>query len=350
MTTAPLMSRPPQTRADRIASTPYALGDRHTITPQTVSDWFDRLPGACPFADDSHHDDNVAPPRWASFIGQGPLLDQLRVNLDAARHRGDALDPVLLAGGAGMGKTTIARLVAADLGRGLVMVKRSITSRDLSERLRHAGPAPILFVDEVHLFDRNAQHDLMQLIEDGDLDVGTRRVAHHDVSVIAATTNPEKLVGPLVDRFTMLPVTPYTAFDMQLIVAGMAYRLGFDVADVTIEFQEILGDAAAGSPRAARRLVKAARNLRDAGRPYDGLSVLAFTGVDTDGMTADHLRYLEALATSPKDAVGETALAQMLTLPPGQVRRLETLLLDRNYIVLAGRGRQITAAGHRRLT
>ena len=324
------------------------------LTVDQALAWYAALPsksrpgqhgGAAPAAADP-----MAPTSWSAFIGQEPVVTDLQVRARAAKARCSAMASTLVVACPGSGKSTLARLVAVELGRPLVELKKPVDTPRLARMLADAGPMPVLHVDEVHLWPRGTgQHDLMQLIEDGQLEAAGRTYRLPDVTVLASTTNPEALVGPLVDRMAARPVfVPYTTLDMELIVSGMALRAGLDLDIVTRTYQATLGAAAAGSPRAARRLVQATLDLHDAGQPCDDLATLRFAGVEPDGMTRNHLAYLSALtgATRP---VGESALARMIGLPIAMIRDLEDLLLARGLIVLTGRGRQITAAGAARV-
>lgn len=296
-------------------------------------------------------DDEVAPPTWDAFIGQPAVVDELEVRIASAKARNGALPPVLLAGPAGAGKTTLARLIAAELGRPLVKIERPMSATAMAERITAAGPMPLVFIDEVHLWKSKAQHDLMDLTDTSSLVTAKGRVPLPGCSVVCATTNPEQLVGPLLSRFACEPrFQPYTDDDMELIVSGMAFRAGLDVEQVSREFQRVIAHASAGWPRAARHLVLAARDLHEAGRDITAGSVLAFTGTDTDGMTADHHLYLQVLRDSARGAIGVPTIAHLMGIAAGKVMLLERLLIDRGYIALSANGRQLTPAGHRRLS
>lgn len=295
--------------------------------------------------------DEVAPPTWDAYVGQADAVDEVRTHVVSAQARSAALPATLLVAPAGFGKTTLARLIANELGRPLVEITRPTQADKLAEQLMAAGPGPVVvFVDEVHLWKAKAQQDLMDLADTASVATSSGVIDFPGLSLIAATTEPHLLIGPLIDRFVCTPhFGTYTDTDMAIIVAGMAYRAGLEPDQVTREFQDVLGRASAGHPRSARHLVVAARALADNGRDCTAGSVLAFTRTDTDGMTDDHLTYLATLNGANRD-LGLSAMAHLLGQAQGTVTRTERLLLERGYIALGVRGRQITPAGRRRLS
>lgn len=295
--------------------------------------------------------DEVAPPSLASYIGQETALDELMVHIGSAKARGAGMPATLLAAPAGYGKTTLARTIAHELGRPFVEITRPTQATQLAEKILAVGPGPaVVFIDEVHLWKAKAQHDLMDLTDTNSLVTDHGRIDFPGLTVLAATTEPQALIGPLSDRFGCIPrFGPYSDSEMAQIVAGMAYRAGLEPDHVSIEFQEVLGRASAGHPRSARHLVLAARSLLDVGRDCTASTVLAFTRTEADGMTAEHLEYLAVLAGSVRDAVGVPTLAHLLGVDTRRLARIERLLIDRGYVALGVRGRQITPAGRRRL-
>lgn len=297
-------------------------------------------------------EDPVAPPTWDAYIGQHAVVDQLAVRIASAKATGNAMPATLLTAPAGFGKTTLARLIAAELGRPLVEVERPTSPDRLAEQLAAAEPGPlVLFVDEVHLWKGSAQHDLMTLADKARLVTNRGLVLFPALTLICATTHPEKLIGPLCSRFGAEPrFERYSDDDMEILLAGMAYRAGMEPEQVTREFTEVLAKAAAGSPRAAKHLVLSAVDLDNAGRDCTAASVLAFTGIEADGMSPEHLRYLGALREGGRGAVGVGTIAHLMGTSTERVEQLERLLIDKHYIALTATGRQITPAGHTRLS
>ena len=119
-------------------------------------------------------------------------------------------------------------VIAHELGRPLVVIERPATANRLADQILAAGPLPVVLGDEVHLWNQTQQHDLMDLADRQLLNTPTGPAHLPGVSLIAATTNPEKLVGPLLSRIGCEPrFQPYTDQDLDLIVAGMAYPSHF---------------------------------------------------------------------------------------------------------------------------
>ena len=287
----------------------------------------------------------LGPACWDDYIGQADMKMRLRVHIVSAKNRGARLDHVLLTGIAGSGKTTLAGLIAAELGVDIAVVTKPVEAPQLHRILSNLGTG-CLFLDEVHGWSRRQQHALMQLTEEQALDGPTGPVSYPNITVIAATTEPNELFAPLLTRFPIRPdIAAYTDEDMAGIVTGMAARAGVHLDDDTAA---MLGRASAGRPRAARDLVLAARDLACADMNPDGPAVLAFTGIDPDGVTAGHRDYLAALAACDGTA-GMTVLESRLRLPAAAIRDLEWLLIERDYIAQTKQGRALTAKGRARL-
>lgn len=289
------------------------------------------------------------PEDWDNYIGQHQMKAHLRVRIASAVARGAKLPPTLLLGPAGAGKTTLAKLIAAELGRPLHVLAKPVGAAELCDVLWRLGRGGVLFVDEIHNATA-AQHEvLMQLLEDGAID-GPRGRAEFDVSVIAATTEKQLLKDPLLSRFEIKPrFVEYTTGEMAEIVCEMADQARVDFDAITGEFCEALGKAAAGTPRNARALVMGARDLTLAGIEVTAEAVLAFCDVAPDGLSTDHLAYLRLLGNQPRGQAGESALATLLSIDRSEVRRIERLLVQRGYVLLTGTGRFITEAGRLRV-
>lgn len=293
--------------------------------------------------------EQVRPHSWDDYVGQDATKRLLRISVAASLAGGRPLGHVFLYGPSGSGKTTLARLVTEELGARLAEVTKPVVGSDLARVLWDADvgedtPA-VLFVDEVHLWGRK-QDALLQLMEEGFVDVRFDRFHFRHLTVIAATTERHEIRPALLERFSMRPVfEPYTDDELAAIVAGMAARLDIELDEDTCQ---ALGAASAGVPRQARHLVEMARNIRDAGMDPTADDVFAITGIAPDGLVPDHLRYLGVLAACNGRAGLET-LETRLDMHAKDLRRLERLLADRQFIGRDTRGRFLTTAGRNRL-
>lgn len=285
---------------------------------------------------------------WGDFIGQAVAVRELKVRVASAVKRGAPAPPILLAGPGGTGKTTMARLVADQMGKELIVfTKPPANTDDMIEALwRH--PHGVAFFDEVHLFTKRQQHDLMSLTEEPHVLRGRWNDAYFpDLTIVAATTEPGALVGPLLSRFECKPVWgTYTTDEMEDIILGMLSEMD---APITKELVHTLAAASADNPRQARALAVAARDLNLAEEDVTGPAVLALSRIQPDGLTSLHLDYLNALASQSGGSAGKEALTTLLSLAPQQIKVAEQVLVSRGLVMLTGSGRRITPAGRDRV-
>lgn len=289
--------------------------------------------------------DTLRPVVQAEFVGQSKLLSRVNVSVRAARQEQRPLDHVLLAGPPGFGKTTLAGIIANDLGDPLESATMPLTERALTQIvLRHHG---VLLLDEIHRASSRQQEMLLPLLEGGYVvDNRGRKTVNNWLTIVGATTEPQKIIPPLYDRFAIKPrFESYTTAEMGKIVKGMARK-----ADITMSQRtaEALGVAAGGTPRNARMLVLAARDLWfTLGRLPRPKEILDLCGVEPDGLTDHHLAYLDALDTLGGEA-GLKLIATSVRLHESVCMDLERLLIERKYIRYGDRGRSLTAEGVRR--
>jgi Holliday junction resolvasome RuvABC ATP-dependent DNA helicase subunit len=189
---------------------------------------------------------------------------------------------------------------------------------------------------------------LLPLLESGYVvDNRGRKTPNGWLTVVGATTEREKIIPPLLDRFLIKPrFQSYSTAEMGRIVLGMAAKAEIEMSRRTAE---VLGMAAGGTPRNARQLVLGARDLAHTlGRLPRPAEVLKLCGVSPDGLTDDHLAYLEAL-----DMLGGLAglklLSTTLRVHPSTCMELERLLIERSFLKYGERGRELTPDGFRRL-
>jgi Holliday junction DNA helicase RuvB len=280
------------------------------------------------------------------YVGQPALKERLAVHIRAAINQGRMLDHVLLAGSPGYGKTSLAQIVADELGDPFASITMPMKPAALASFLRQ-WPGGVLLIDEIHRASNSQQEDLLSLLEDGVFRTSNGRTIHvPHLTAIGATTEPEELIPPLYDRFVIKPTfEEYNDAEMGLIVTGMGDKLNLDFNAV---FALQLGQAAGGTPRNARQLVLAARDLACTGQEVTVEAVLQLCGVEADGLTRDHIQYLETLSEIGGQG-GLAVLSSMLRLHPHILQELERLLVHHGLILFGSTGRELTQKGFNRI-
>lgn len=284
--------------------------------------------------------------RWSDFVGQTALKERLSLHIQAAVAQERMLDHVLLAGPPGFGKSTLAQIIARELNDPYTALTMPVKPVTMLAHLRQFTGG-VLVLDEIHQASPAEQHQLLNLLDFGTFTLANgRRVTVEKLTIVGATTNPEKLIAPLYDRFPIKPAfVDYTDDDMGTIVMLMAEKVGLELdADIAIA----LGRATGGTPRHARQLVFAARDLACNGRAIVVDDVLAICGVQSDGLTAQHVEYLNVLADQG-DQAGLATLSSLLRLHPSTVAEVERLLLKRKLVAIGAGGRELTQAGSTRI-
>lgn len=276
---------------------------------------------------------------WDDYVGQKRLKARLMIHIKAALVENRELDHILLVAAPGEGKTTLARLIADQLGDPFHVKQMPMKEKDfIWFCMDNRG---VVLLDEIHAASPAFQLMLLG-IQEGVLQTSDgKEVDVRHLTFIGATTNPEKLSKPLWDRFLIKPEwDPYTDEDMHEIVAGMATRAGVDLSD---EIARGLCRAAGGTPRIAGALVAAARSLQAIGEPVTVESILDLAEMDADGLSSRHLKYLQALSALG-DTAGLSPICSLLQLPQSIVEDLERLLILRGMIRKDLSGRHMTDA------
>jgi len=306
----------------------------------------------------------LRPRRLDEFVGQPRLREHLEIMLGAARQRGQALDHLLLAGPPGLGKTSVAGIVAAELDVGFRVTSGPALERagDLAAILTNLDDGDVLFIDEIHRLPRQVEEVLYPAMEDFQLDIvigkgPSARSIRLDLprfTLVGATTRSGMITGPLRDRFGFLSrLDYYTPADLETILDRSARILGvpLDVRGAA----EIAGRAR-GTPRIANRLLKRVRDyaeVRSDGSVDRDTARAALEVFEVDELGLDKIdrAILRALCeTFAGEPVGLSTLSIAVAEEPETVEDVyEPFLLNQGMLRRTPRGRIATASAYAHL-
>ena len=313
---------------------------------------------------ESRHEDagevSIRPETLGDFVGQPQLRENLKVFIDAAKARGEALDHVLFHGPPGLGKTTLAQIVAKELGVGFRMTSGPVIAKagDLAAILTNLEANDVLFIDEIHRLSPVVEEILYPAIEDYKLDLvigegpaaRSVRIDLQPFTLIGATTRSGLITTPLRERFGIpLRLNFYRVEDLESIVRRAAKILALALTD---EGAREIARRARGTPRVAGRLLRRVRDFAAVGGngPVDAaIADAALDRLEVDGLGLDAMdrRYLYSICENYRGGpVGVETLASVLSEQRDAIEEvIEPFLIQQGLVQRTPRGRLVTARG-----
>lgn len=303
----------------------------------------------------------LRPDRLENYIGQDSIKENLRVFMEAAKQRGEALDHVLLYGPPGLGKTTLSNIIAQEMGVQIKTTSGPAIERpgDMAAVLNSLNEGDVLFIDEIHRLNRMIEEILYPAMEDFVIDImigkgpGARsvRLDLPKFTLIGATTRIGLLTAPLRDRFGVVHrLEPYSVADLKKILQRSAQVLQVELEE---EGAEEISRRSRGTPRIANRLLRRVRDFAQV--KYDGritaeVARFALDLLEVDKMGLDYIDRKMLMAMIEKFSgrpVGLDTLAASINEEPETIEDVyEPYLLQLGYIQRTPRGRIVTARGY----
>lgn len=311
--------------------------------------------------DDRAVDRALRPERLEDYVGQSHIKRNLAILIDAARKRNENVDHVLLYGSAGLGKTTLAHIIARETGANITVTSGPAIERvgDLGAILTNMADGDVLFIDEIHRLRKTVEEVLYPAMEDGVLDIivgkgPSARTLQLDLprfTLIGATTQIGRISNPLRNRFgAMYQLSFYEQEDMAAIISRSAQLLGVVLDPAAAA---IIADRSRRTPRIANRLVRRVRDFA-AAKEHGiitadvALATLELLDIDAIGLERADRRLLETVITTFHGGpVGVKTLATALSDDIYTIEEVyEPFLIQSGLLMRSPRGRIVTEAAY----
>lgn len=323
----------------------------------------DRIVSGTPHSpDEERFDASLRPERFADFIGQDSIKENLLVFVEAAKRRGEALDHILFCGPPGLGKTTLARILASELGVGIQTTSGPVLEKkgDLAGNLTNLAEREILFIDEIHRLNRVVEESLYPAMEDFVFDImigegpaaRSIRLNIKPFTLVGATTRAGMLTSPLHARFGYVcRLDYYTPAQLQNIIMRSA-----DIMHIPCDTEAALelGKRARGTPRIANRLLRRCRDVAEV-RGDGKISreiidrTLKMLGVDQTGLDEMDRTILRVIIDHYNGGpVGINTIAVVVGEEPDTIEEVyEPFLIQSGFLKRTPRGREVTLKTYR---
>jgi holliday junction DNA helicase RuvB len=304
----------------------------------------------------------IRPARFDDYVGQGPVKAQLEIFVTAARQRGEALDHVLIFGPPGLGKTTLANILAAELGVSLRQTSGPVLERpaDLAAQLTNLQPRDVLFIDEIHRLSPVVEEVLYPAMEDCQLDImigegpaaRSIKINLAPFTLVGATTRAGLLTSPLRDRFGIVQrLEFYSVVDLERIVKRSAGILGVPIDEAGAHR---IAQRSRGTPRITNRLLRRVRDyaqVKADGRITESIADMALDLLQVDPQGFDTLdrKFLRAIIERfDGGPVGIDSVAAAVAEERGTLEDVvEPFLIQQGFLIRTARGRMVTRATYR---
>ncbi len=315
-------------------------------------------------SDDLSIDLALRPTSWQEYVGQAKVKDNLHVIMEAAKRRGEAVDHLLFCGAAGLGKTTLAHLVAKEIGSMVRITSGPALEKagDIAAILTNLEEGEVLFIDEAHRMNRLIEEVLYPAMESRKLHLmigkgpaaRTLTVDLPSFTLIAATTRENLLSGPLRSRFgATFRLNYYDLTDIKTILRRSAGILGVKVSPAAVE---ILAEASRATPRVANRLLKRARDYAEVhgdGKIDEPIAqkALELLDIDEKGLEPNDRRLLKIIIDKFNGGpVGLGTLAAALNEDKGVIEDIyEPYLMSLGFLQRSSAGRLVMPAAYEHL-